>query len=144
MAIVKINEINIRLDADEIYYEIDDSFYGYPTIRVEFLEIDEKKLKKIIFIGFPLNSNSAKNISLSELRKLKIKGNNALQTFSEVIHNSFEHDYFFIATHGIDPIGIEFLKKLPAAFNELNKRIFIIGHQKTAIDLNFEWKLPSF
>lgn len=144
MAIVKINEIDIRLDAEETYYEIDDLFYGYPTIKVEFLEIDQSKFKKIIFIGFPLNSNTAKNISLSELRKLKIKGNNALQAISGVINNFLEYDYFFIATSGIDPIGIEFLRKLPLAFNELNKRIFIIGRQKTAIDLDFEFKPISF
>ncbi|MGE6220670.1 hypothetical protein ACQKCH_12655 [Nubsella zeaxanthinifaciens] len=129
MEIIEINGISIDLDSKQSYYEIDDFYFGEPMIKVSLIGLSEEKKLRTMFIGFPIVSG-IKNIPLYELRKQKVGGNNAMDILNMIVSHNYDYDYFFISTAGIDPIGIEFFKKLPMPFETLDKRIFIIGALK--------------
>ncbi|WP_343533966.1 hypothetical protein [Pedobacter sp.] len=138
METITINGISIALDAKESYYEIDDFYYGDPMIKVTLNELSEKTKQRTLFLGFPMVSE-IKNITLAHLRKQKVKGNNAMGVLNMIVSQNYNYDCFFISTAGIDPIGVDFLKQLPLAFETLGKKIFIIGAVKSANDFEINY-----
>lgn len=138
METIEINGIIINLDSKESYYEIDNFYFGDPMVKVSLEGLSKKKRERTLFLGFH-SISGIKNISLLELRRLKVKGNNAVAVLKILVSQNYDYDYFFISTVCVDPIGIEFLKKIPPLFEELNKKIFIIGCVRKPI--HFDVKL---
>ncbi len=139
METVKINDIEILIDLNQSYFEIADHDQLVLRETIQFINIDQEKQNRMLFLGFFGLDEKINNISKAKLHEFKsiIKGNNALQLIYSIIMNSFEYDIFFISTNGIDPMGIAFLKTLPQAFLHLNKKLFIIGWKTH----NVEFKL---
>ena len=131
MAVVKINELFISLDSEQSYYELD---LIAADVDISFSGIDTTLQRKIIFIGLPVNGK-INNIRLSELRKTDVKGNNVLALLYKLILKTYDFDYFFVSTAGLDPMGVSFLKELPSAFEHLNKKVFVIGAKPHTYEL---------
>lgn len=136
METVKINDIEILIDLNHSYFEIADQYQLDLEVDIQFINIDQEKQKRMLFLGFFGLDERINNISKVKLHQFKCitRGNNSLQLIYSIIMNSFEYDFFFISTNGIDPMGIAFLKALPQAFLNLNKKLFIIGEKKQYID----------
>lgn len=139
METVKINNIEILIDLNQSYFEIADQDQLVLGETIQFINIDQEKQNRMLFLGFFGLDEKINNISKAKLLEFKsiIKSNNVLQVIYLIIMNSSEYDFFFISTNGIDPMGIDFLKALPQAFLHLNKKLFIIGWKKH----NIEFKL---
>jgi len=136
METVKMNDIEILIDLNQSYFEIADHDQLDFEVDIQFINIDQEKQKRMLFLGFFGLNEKIDNISKAKLHEFKsiINGNNSLQLIYSIIMNSFKYDFFFISTNGIDPMGIAFLKALPQAFLNLNKKLFIIGGKKHNID----------
>jgi hypothetical protein len=125
MAIVKINELIINLDKNAESYVL-----GPSSNFVIKIESDDYEIyNKILFMGFPNNdNNSISNIILSEILDIKyrLKSNNATCFLYRILEEIHKYDYFILFPAGLDPAGINFLKKLPRLFKEIDKKIYVV------------------